>query len=258
MHKRATDAIPVLICDAELGGTHAARLRESLNGPGRRVRPGEWGCAIVCVDARSWGEHTVHAELLNALDKMSEETPIIPLIVSTDSFPTDLPDVLWRRQALVVDDPCDPLALLELEKAISSFGSPQVPDHEFVFLCYNARDREHVRVLDVELRAAGMHTWYDRRDLLPGGIWEAAIGESLTSATTLVVCVGRDGLSEWQLREIDQFRTHEDAAGRELIHVLLPSIDEQTPLDGVPDDAWNWKPGSSLLGFPHHCTVNRQ
>lgn len=76
------------------------------------------------------------------------------------------------------------------------------PDDErrqpLVFLSYSRADLLWVADLARELRRAGVRTWIDIENLVPGERWRDAIGRALAEASAFVACVSRYSLeSRW-------------------------------------------------------------
>ena len=67
------------------------------------------------------------------------------------------------------------------------------PDGESsrVFLCHSSTDKPAVRQLDRRLRADGIATWLDERDLVAGEDWDHAIRQAVREAKVVLVCLSR-------------------------------------------------------------------
>lgn len=95
--------------------------------------------------------------------------------------------------------PINPVSLLE-------------PFAARVFLCYAREDKETVRDLYRQLRAAGCYPWMDVEDLTPGELWEATIRKAIKSSDFFVMClsphsVNKRGHIQREIKEaLDQWK----------------------------------------------------
>jgi hypothetical protein len=117
----------------------------------------------------------------------------------------------------------------ESERAEST-AQPAVtePSKQQVFLCYNSGDRQEVRRLDEQLRANGVGTWFDERDLRPGTPWIRELQRLISQVGAAAVCVGKSGIGPWQTEEIEAFLLELKKRECPLIPVILPDC-EATP-----------------------------
>ncbi len=242
----------VFVCDAEADGSHAGMLSVALRESGLSTRStlSEGCCALVCVDSDSWGTRPLRSSTLAALAARGDEADLIPVVVSSGKFPTDLPDVLWQRQALVVSNVGNQTSVMEAVNAIRRHREATREDCDFVFLSYAADDREHVGQFNRDLRRAGVRTWFDRLNLQPGMLWQDTLRHALERATTLAVCLGNGGLSEWQAHELDVVVKGSNAPACNIVYVVLPSADGTGWRPNPGCTVWSWTPRSSLAGFP--------
>ncbi len=145
------------------------------------------------------------AERLKA-DEKTRDTPIIfvtarhevddrvqglELAVDYIAKPFAVPELLARvRSALRM------AALLENNKIASSKATKMKPQKSTVFLCHASEDKESVRKLDKDLTAAGVTTWLDEKDLLPGQDWDLEIRKALKSSTIVLVCLSTNAINK--------------------------------------------------------------
>lgn len=61
------------------------------------------------------------------------------------------------------------------------------PDAPKVFLCYDSRDREHVKDIEAHLQADGVATWRDQQDLRGGDEWDRRIEQVLEKQVDYVL-----------------------------------------------------------------------
>ena len=74
--------------------------------------------------------------------------------------------------------------------------APGTADSLLVFLCHSHGDKPAVRDLDARLRAAGVGTWLDEKDILPGQKWQEAIRKALRRCHAVIVCLSRASVSK--------------------------------------------------------------
>lgn len=75
-----------------------------------------------------------------------------------------------------------------------------------IFLCYARLDKRKVEALYARLSDSGFKPWMDKRDILPGEIWEAAIQKAIRRSDFFLVClsansVNRRGQIQKEIRE---------------------------------------------------------
>jgi TIR domain len=72
-----------------------------------------------------------------------------------------------------------------------------------VFLSYRSVDRDHVRKVAEELRAAGIDAWWDQWEILPGDNFVVKINQGLEECDCGVVFLSNESLAgAWQQEEI--------------------------------------------------------
>ncbi len=110
--------------------------------------------------------------------------------------------------------------------------------HYDAFISYNSRDRAQVETIIEWLeQKRGLRLYYDRRAGMPGHLWVRELGEALDGSQAAVVCVGPQGFSTWQQREICYAleRHGRDDAFR-VIPVMLPG--SEPPLSMLKLYTW--------------------
>lgn len=65
-----------------------------------------------------------------------------------------------------------------------------------VFLCYDSRDREHVRQIEASLQASGVGTWRDQQDLRGGDEWDRRIEQVLEKQVDYVLVLQTPNMLE--------------------------------------------------------------
>lgn len=116
----------------------------------------------------------------------------------------------------------------EPEEAPVSATPSDEPELFDVFLCHNSQDKPVVRKVDERLRARGIRTWLDERELRPGLPWQEALQDQIASIRAAAVMVGRQGFGPWQNRELASFLTQFNRRGCPVIPVILEDC-EETP-----------------------------
>ena len=91
-----------------------------------------------------------------------------------------------------------------------------------VFISYSRADLAEVRALAMALRRAGLQTWMDLENLLPGQRWKEAIHGALAAADAMVFCISSLSLeSAWTGVEIAKARV----LGVPIIPVAIEAVD---------------------------------
>src|SRR5580704_7145367 len=98
-----------------------------------------------------------------------------------------------------------------------------------VFLSYNSRDRDAVRILALKLRDKAVGPWLDEWELVPGEAWQKGLARGIAQSSSAAFLVGSSGTGAWEGAEtmLVLNRSFRDPSYR-VIPVLLP---------GAPDDA---------------------
>ena len=105
----------------------------------------------------------------------------------------------------------------------------------FIFLSYNAVDRETVAAVRGFLAREGVAVFLDYLTLVPGLPWPDALQHNIAQASAVVVLLGKDGLGVWQKRELwaaldRQARDERVGAAFPVVPVLLPGAEiEKAP-----------------------------
>ncbi|HEX3528784.1 MAG TPA: TIR domain-containing protein [Thermoanaerobaculia bacterium] len=110
-----------------------------------------------------------------------------------------------------------------------------------LFLSYHSTDRNSVRELQRLLKARGVSTFLDKRNLTPGMPWPQELEQALERSCAVAVLIGHE-IGYWQQREINYAL---DKQGREtsqqhvfpVIPVLLPGADS-LPTGFLSQNTW--------------------
>jgi len=70
-----------------------------------------------------------------------------------------------------------------------------------VFISYSRADTRHAAEIDSVVRAKGVRTFFDRRNLAPGLPWVRALEQAIGAAKAAVVLIGPRGLGNTQQYE---------------------------------------------------------
>jgi len=73
-----------------------------------------------------------------------------------------------------------------------------------VFISYSRGDGVIVERLDALLRGAGVDTWFDRRNLLPGQKWENVIEDEIPTARVFLTCLSATALDDRGYFHVEQ------------------------------------------------------
>ncbi|MEM1183324.1 MAG: toll/interleukin-1 receptor domain-containing protein [Acidobacteriota bacterium] len=71
-----------------------------------------------------------------------------------------------------------------------------------VFLSYNSKDRDEVRLLYRALEQGGLEPWMDDEDRRPGGYWRRQIFGEIQASDAMLVCLGPNGWGPVQKLEV--------------------------------------------------------
>jgi hypothetical protein len=81
-------------------------------------------------------------------------------------------------------------------------GKLETQDYD-VFLCYNTRDRERVKVIGEQLKDVGILPWLDIWEIRPGTRWQKELTKQLKSIKSAAVFIGQKGPGPWQELEVE-------------------------------------------------------
>ena len=70
-----------------------------------------------------------------------------------------------------------------------------------VFISYSRADSRHAGEIDSVLRAKGLRSFFDRRNLEPGLPWVRALEQAIAAAKAVIVLIGPRGLGNTQQYE---------------------------------------------------------
>jgi hypothetical protein len=101
-----------------------------------------------------------------------------------------------------------------------------------VFVSYSRADWQHAAEIDSALRAKGLRSFFDRRDLAPGLPWVRALEQAIGTAKAVIVLIGPHGLGNTQQyeRELAIVRQSRDPAFP-VVPVILPETTTDRPFD---------------------------
>src|SRR5262245_3844895 len=118
-----------------------------------------------------------------------------------------------------------------------------------VFLSYSRADWRHAADIDSVLRAKGLRSFFDRRNLAPGLPWVRALEQAIGAAKAVIVLIGPRGLGNTQQyeRELALVRQSRDP-GFPIVPVILPDTSTDRPFDFLNVLTW--------VDFPHVAKVS--
>jgi TPR repeat protein/energy-coupling factor transporter ATP-binding protein EcfA2 len=101
-----------------------------------------------------------------------------------------------------------------------------------VFVSYSRADWQHAAEIDSVLRANGLSSFFDRRNLAPGLPWVRALEQAIGAAKAVIVLIGPRGLGNTQQyeRELALVRQSRDPAFP-IVPVILPDTSTDRPFD---------------------------
>ncbi|MGH4026608.1 MAG: TIR domain-containing protein [Pseudonocardiaceae bacterium] len=99
----------------------------------------------------------------------------------------------------------------------------KIETHDYdVFLCYNSKDRQHVKAIGERLRKRGILPWLDIWEMRPGTQWQKELQKRLKSIRSAAVFIGPSGPGPWQDLEVESLLQQIARRNRPLIPVILP------------------------------------
>jgi hypothetical protein len=101
-----------------------------------------------------------------------------------------------------------------------------------VFVSYSRADSLHAKDIDSALRANGLKSFFDRRNLDPGLPWVRALEKAIGAAKSAIVLIGPNGFGNTQQyeRELAIIRQTAESDFR-VIPVILPETRSALPFD---------------------------
>src|SRR5438067_5252226 len=94
-----------------------------------------------------------------------------------------------------------------------------------VFVSYRHEDKTIVEALAAKLMRRKLDIRLDRWDLLPGDSIQEALGALLQECSAVVLCIGRDGLTDWQRLEARTALTLKlNGQAVRVVPVFLPGV----------------------------------
>jgi hypothetical protein len=108
-----------------------------------------------------------------------------------------------------------------------------------VFVSYSRADLRHAADIDAVLRAKGLKSFFDRRNLAPGLRWVPALEQSIAAAKAAIVLIGPHGFGNTQQYERDLaiFRQTRDPTFP-VVPVILPETTTDRPFDFLQVITW--------------------
>src|SRR5215472_12825233 len=108
-----------------------------------------------------------------------------------------------------------------------------------VFVNYSRADWRHAAEIDSVLRAKGLRSFFDRRNLAPGLPWVRALEQAIGAAKAVIVLIGPRGLGNTQQyeRELAFVRQTRDPAFP-VVPVILPETTTDPPVDFLRGLTW--------------------
>jgi TIR domain len=116
-----------------------------------------------------------------------------------------------------------------------------------VFISHNTKDEIYVNIIAEHLKDNELDIWIDREHLYGGDRIQKRLQEAIHNSKTIVVCIGNNGLGDYQSLELDTATELEVKERLRIIPILLPSVekfpDEPAYLFLKRARYLTWKPG---------------
>jgi WD40 repeat protein len=108
-----------------------------------------------------------------------------------------------------------------------------------VFISYSRLDSRHATDIDSILRAKGLRSFFDRRNLAPGLPWVRALEQAIGAAKAAIVLIGPHGLGDTQQyeRELAFIRQSREPTFP-VVPVMLPGTTSDPPFDFLRILTW--------------------
>src|SRR5262245_51946957 len=65
-----------------------------------------------------------------------------------------------------------------------------------IFLCHASEDKAAVEAIYDRLKALGYKPWIDKRDLLPGQLWEEEIPKAIKASDIILISLSKDSIQK--------------------------------------------------------------
>jgi WD40 repeat protein len=108
-------------------------------------------------------------------------------------------------------------------------GKIETSDYD-VFMCYNSRDRESVKVTSEQLKELGILPWLDVWEIRPGTRWQQELQKQIKSIKSAAVFIGPRGPGPWQDVEVEALLTQLVKRKCPIIPVILEGREGQPQL----------------------------
>jgi energy-coupling factor transporter ATP-binding protein EcfA2 len=101
-----------------------------------------------------------------------------------------------------------------------------------VFVSYSRADWRHAAEIDSVLRAKGLRSFFDRRNLAPGLPWVRALEQAIGAAKAVIMLIGPRGLGNTQQYERELALVHQSRdPAFPVVPVILPETGPDRPFD---------------------------
>jgi hypothetical protein len=99
-----------------------------------------------------------------------------------------------------------------------------------VFISYSRADQAVAAEIVQLLHARGLRPWFDKEQLIPGGLWQEVLEDTLGTVRCTAVLIGSGGVGPWQRPEMRVAIDESVRRGLPVIPVLLPGSPKQPAL----------------------------
>jgi hypothetical protein len=120
-----------------------------------------------------------------------------------------------------------------------STGTAVANENYDVFISYSRLDSRHATEIDSILRAKGLKSFFDRRNLSPGLPWARALEQAIGAAKAVIVLIGPLGLGNTQQyeRELAFVRQSREPTFP-VVPVILPGASTDLPFNFLQVLTW--------------------
>ncbi|MDB6174113.1 MAG: afsR [Chthoniobacteraceae bacterium] len=123
----------------------------------------------------------------------------------------------------------EPRPLIPCRKSPPAMSTSTAIHTHDVFLAHNSQDKPAMRTMNEALKNRGLKPWLDEDEIPPGTWFQDVIQLAIPKVKAAVICLGPQGLGDWQEAEL-RILLHECVKRKiPLIPVLLPGVHEVPP-----------------------------
>lgn len=95
-----------------------------------------------------------------------------------------------------------------------------------VFINYSPKDEDLATELVARLEAAGLHAWFNKREVLPGDNWAEKTSEGLKESNAMVVLLTPNSLESEAVQNNISYALGDKSFRQRLIPVMVGDVDK--------------------------------